>query len=248
MAEPSIEETKTLASIFTDGYNKVNGTDFVWDNERSYQPKEPFDFILYSHQKELGVQIVRAVGDGDKEYARPKRCDKVVDKLRKRLEENNFVPSISVYLNFFNPPKDDEIEDAVYWLEFFISEKAVNGWRKGYFSYDESFDGEYLKQITKWVNDIDIAPLELQKKHIRFIYGYSKREVEPLVSDDVRVVNAVNKKARLYTDVILLVDSGTMPIFDFYIPVIRNSLASSKFEEIWVVNNFITQRKAERVR
>lgn len=249
MSEHSKRETETIANIFADAYNKSNNTNFSWDDIRSYQPGEPYDFKLFSEKKELGAQIVRAVGDSNREYIRPKQCDKVVDALRKQLEANSSVPSISVYLNFYNPPKNqEEIDDAIYWLEFFIREKAVNGWRVGYFSYNDNFDGTYLKEITKWVDDIDIAPINSDKKNIRFIYGSSKKEIEPLVRDEDRVSMAVEKKSGKYNDIILVVDSGTMPISDFCIPIIKNRLSTSKFKEIWTVDNFLSHRRAERIK
>ncbi|MBU4321235.1 MAG: hypothetical protein L6246_01175 [Thermodesulfovibrionales bacterium] len=248
MAEYTFEETKRIALIFVEQYNKDNNTNFSWDDERSYQPEEPYDFKMFDGKKELGVQIVKAVADPDREFIRPNKARVVVEDLRKRLKGTN-LPSLSIYLNFENPPRTEEdTQKAVWWLDYFIQEKVKDSIKLCYFRYDASFDEQFLPKIRKFISEIEIVPIESVENHIRIIWGCSKSYPEPWLDDEQRVLIATQKKEKKYSDVILLIDSGTFPIDDFYIPLIKNSIEQSKIKEIWIVNDFMTHRMTVRVK
>lgn len=248
MAECNFEETKRKALIFADQYNKDNNTNFSWDDKRSYQPEEPYDFKLFDGKKELGVQIVRAVADPDREFIRPNRATAVVEHLRKSLE-NADLPGLCIYLNFENPPATEEdTQRAVYWLDYFIKIKVKDSTKPCFFRYDASFDDQFLPRIRKYISDIKIIPMGVDKNQVRIIYGSSKSYPEPWLDDEQRVSIAVQKKEKKYPDVVLLIDSGTFPVHDLYISIIKNSMAQNKLKEVWVVDDFATHKRAVRVK
>ena len=248
MAECNYEETKRKALIFAEQYNKDNNTIFSWDNERSYQPEEPYDFKLFYGKEELGVQIVRAVADPDREFIRPNRATAVVEQLRKSLG-NADLPGLCIYLNFENPPATEEdTKKAVYWLDYFIKIKVKDSIKPCFFRYDARLDDEILQHIRKYISDIEITPMGVDKNQVRIIYSWSKSYPEPWLNDEQRVLIAVQKKEKKYTDVVLLIDSGKSPVHDLYIPNIKNSMAQNKLKEVWVVDDFVTHKRAVRVK
>jgi hypothetical protein len=247
MAEYSKVETKTVAEIFAEAYNKLNSSDYSWNNEKSYQPGEPYDFKLYESKKELGVQLVRAVADADREFIRPNRVQAVIDSLKKSLDEKG-LPPLSIYMNFVHPPEnDDELDEIIFYLELYIEHKSDSS-RTGYFMYHASFDDQFLPKIRKYINNFEISPRVDGKKNVLLAYSSSRDYPEPWLDDQQKVSIAVQKKEKKYHDIILLVDSGTFPVDDEYISMIKDSLATSKIAEIWVVNNFASHRGAVKVK
>ncbi len=255
MAEPNKAETFQIAKIFLEAYNEKNNSDFHWDNDSSYQPKNAAygDFILFdSHtKKQLVVQLTRAVADPDREFVRPKQASLVVEPLRLGLESQNF-NAVSIYINFENQPSNgDEAKELVYWLDFIISHKITNSLRPNIYSYDKSFDAQYIRKIEKYVSELIISPIEQieQKGYVSVAYGYSKEYPEPWLDDEQRVSMAVKKKeANDLSDCILLVDSGHSPIHEFYIQLIKKQLEDSNLNEIWIVDNFSSSRRAFQVK
>lgn len=248
MAEYSKEQTEQVASIFLEQYNQENGTNFIWNDDKSYQSEEPYDFKLFDNKRELGIQLIRAVDDPDREFIRPGRSNLVIDPLIKDLEEAN-LPAIHVYLNFHNPPETKEdIKKAIYWLDFYIREKVSNSLGPVYFAYDPSFDDHYLPRITKYISHIRISPRKGPQGHVEMMFGWAREEPQSWTNDDKRVLNAAKKKETKYPEVILVIDSGHSPISDFCIPPIKDSLTKTELKEVWVVDNFATHRRAFRVK
>lgn len=247
MAEPSPTEIKQLAQIFADAYNNERGASFSWDETRSLIQEEPFDFKLFDGKKVLGVQLVRAaVADPDKVYARPEYAQRVIDRLLPKLKDAN-LPPLLVYINFPNPPKkQSQIDDTVFWLEQVITRSCLN--KLNYFTYEKVFENTFLKDILEFVDEISIEPNPYRTQGITFITMTSKRTLEGSLDDEQRVVGAVRQKEKKYTDVILLVDAAHSPVDDIYIPQIKSSLSQSRMKEIWVVNNFLNDQRAIRVK
>ena len=255
MSEPSQAETQQVAEIFATAYNKKNATHFQWNDKLSYQPKNKAygDFILYdSHtKKQLVVQLTRAVADPDREFVRPKQASLVVEPLRQGLEQQNF-DAISIYINFENQPSNKEqAKKLVYWLELIISQKIKSSIRPSYYTYDKSFDSQYLPRISAYISELIISPIGQvdQKGYISVSYGYSKEYPEPWIDDEQRVSAAVKKKeASDLSNCVLLVDSGYSPIHEIYIPLIKKQLTDSKIDEIWIADNFLSPRRAFQVK
>jgi hypothetical protein len=252
MAELHEGYAKKLVQIFLAEYNKQNKTSFLWIEDKSYLPKDKpyFDFVVFDKDKELGIQHTFAVADSEREFARPNAASKVVNPLRKVLEENPRVPSLSLHLNFHNPPrKSEDIKEAIYWLEFFVTQKVSHPIGLSYFDYDSSFDDEYLPRIKKYIDDITIRPL-LQltnEKHISIGYGWSKRIPEPWLDDAQRVSMAIDKKEKDCKDVLLLIEVGT-PSVPFYVERMKEYSKTKDMKEIWIAEPFLGKEKAERIK
>jgi hypothetical protein len=240
---------KIVANIFIEEYNRANKTQYKWIDEKSYQPGGKTDFCLFDSSNRLDVQLTRATADPVREFIRPGLSGKVVEEVRKYLERDK-LPPISVYLNFSNPPKNaKDRDDAIYWLHYYLAQKVSSSIGLTYFSYDNSFDSQFLPQILKWVSDINIWSVSGEKGYARIAYGWDKdQKPEPWPGDDVRIIQAVEKKKGLPEDIILLIDSGWSPISDYYIQPIVDSVSKSKIKEIWVVENFSQRERAYRIK
>jgi hypothetical protein len=237
-----------LALIFVEEYNKDNGTNFTWIDNKSYEPGEPYDIVLFDGNEKLGLQAVRAVADSVREFKRPKWADAVVSLLVERFKAVKPRHGVIIDLNFHDPPKNDkDAKTLAYWLEFLIREKLKRE-RLSYYTYDARFDDHYLPHIKDYVSEIRILPDKGRGKSVCFITGASEGFPKPWLDDMQRVVIAVQSKQKKYTNVILLVDSSSFPVDDYDIPLIKEALAEMKFPEIWIVNNFSSNRNAIRVK
>jgi hypothetical protein len=248
MPEHTLEKTKEIAQIFSKQYNLENNSNYQWIDNRSYQPGEPYDFKLFDNDKEIGIQLTRAVADEVREFIRPKLAGEVIKGLLASLKQSG-LPPLFIYLNFHKPPKKKEdIKEAVYWLHFFITQKTINATRANYFNYHSHFDDQFLPKIKEYVDQIEISPRP-DKQGIEIMFGWSKGFGEPWLDDEQRVLKEVKKKEIKYTDIILLMDSNSFPISDFYISIIKESLVNSKIKEIWLVDNFqMPKSRAVRVK
>jgi hypothetical protein len=253
MAEPSIIYSRLLVEIFLKEYNKQNKTSYKWLDDKSYQPKDKpyFDFIVYDGKNELGLQHINAVVDPEREFKLPKASRKVVDPLRKSLENNPNIPSLSVHLNFHNPPfKDDETSGAIFWLEYLITHKISTSLGLGYFNYDAGFDEQVLPNVRKYINDIEILPYrgKTKGKCISISYSWGKEKPESWPNDAFRIIQAVEKKEKECRDIILLIESGWSSVNEAYIPEIVERLKPKKMKEVWIIETFLGREKAVRVK
>jgi hypothetical protein len=247
MAKYKKTEAKELARVFADAYNKANRTNFIWIDHESYEPEEPYDFMLFDNDAELGLQAVRAVADPVREFIKPKKADAVVRLLLERFNTVKPRQGLVVYLDFHTLPKNNEAEKLAYRLEFLIREK-VKRERASYYAYDAKFDDHYLPYIKNYVSKIRILPNNKGDTNVHFITSTSEEFPIPWLDDVQRVTAAVQNKQKKYSNVILLVDSATFPIDDYYIPLIKEALAEMNFPEIWIVDNFSSKRRAFRVK
>lgn len=132
------------------------------------------------------------------------------------------MPGLCIYLNFENPPATEEdIKKAVYRLDYFIKIKVKDSIKPCFFRYYVSLDDELLQRIRKYISDIKITPMGVDKNQVRIIYGCSKSYPEPWLDDEQRVLIAVQKKEKKYHGIVLLIDSGTFLVHDLYIPTIN---------------------------
>lgn len=250
MSEQPFEEMKSLATIFVDQYNINNGSNFQWSDERSYQPGEPYDFKLFQGTGELGVQVVRAVADQVREFINPKKAAAIIEPLRIELEKSR-LPAIFISINFHNLPQNKKGEEnVIFWLQEFIRHKARISSSGSYFSYSDD-DDCYMEHIKKHVSDINIMPHPNTEAGIGVVtFGYSESEKIPesWPNDEMRVITAVAKKENIDPNVIILVDSGTFPVDDFYLPLIKDGIFVSKRKEIWLVDNFTSRKRAIRIK
>lgn len=252
MAELHEEYAKKLVTIFLQEYNKRNKTSYSWIEGKSYQPKNKtyFDFIVFDGIKELGIQHTFAVADPEREFARPNATRKVIDALKTRLQNNPRVPSIFISLNFHNPPrKTADTEEAIYWLDMFITEKVSNPISLNYYSYDSSFDDQFLPQIKKFVDDIQIKPLlsPREEKNISLGYSWSKQPAEPWMNDFGRVKLAIDKKEKECADILLLIEVG-IPTADFYLKEMKEYAKTKNMKEIWIVEPYLGREKAIKIK
>ncbi len=253
MSEPSKEETQQIAKIFSEAYNLINKTNFKWESTFSYQPKSypDCDFILIDDatKKALGVQLTKAVADPDREFVRWKNADKVISPLKKRLEAQN-LPPISIFINFENQPKtNEEISKLIFWLDHIITQKSSYSLGSYFYTYEKRFDDQFTFKIKNFVSKLSIRPIENEKPgKINMMWMTAKEEPEPWLDDEQRAMKAIDNKERKGLSSILLVDSGTRPIDDLYIPMIKKSAAGSKIDEIWILDNFSSIKRALRIR
>ena len=248
MAEYTLSQTKRIAELFCEGYNKANNSKYSWDDNLSYQPEEPVDFRLIDGNLKIDVQVTRATADPEREFILPNLSGKVVEEVRKMLEKDN-LPPLSLYVNFHNPPKTKkDVADAIFWLHYIISHKVSSSISPAYFTYDNSFDSQFLHEITRFISDINIWPTDGENGYIRFGYGWGGEIPKSWPGDDQRVIEVVQKKKKLMDGVILLVDSGWSPISDYYIQPIIEGVANSKLKEIWIAEDYSSQRRIFRVK
>jgi hypothetical protein len=247
MAEPTNEEKEQLATIFATAYNRENATSYKWEDEKSLTPEEPYDFRLFEGQRVLGVQMIRgAVADTDKAYARPKYATKVVDQLRAVLQTRE-MPSVDIYLNFPNPPKKREQTDLLAQdLADFIYTCSLK--ELPYFADEWSEDETFPSTIKDYVSDVSIASLPDGIVGFRITFSWASGKLEGAFDSEQKILGAVRRKEGKYDQVILLIDSVSWPVEDGEIPFIRDALVGSPIKEIWVVNNFVGNQKAMRVK
>lgn len=245
MSEYNFKETESIAEIFLKGYNSINNTEFKWDAKKSYQASEPYDFTAFYGKEKLGVQITRAVGDANKEFIRCLKANKIIEELEKQLEKEGVMP-ISIYLNFSKLPNKVDFKKVVYWLSFIIKQKVSDDPKLTYFSYNRDFDDKYLKNILEFVSCISISPINDRKDKSIFAYGFS--DSPKLPDTQTRVISVIEKKAKKYSDVILCVDSGAYPIDNIRISAIKASLVEIDVEEVWIINDFLGNKNAIKVK
>lgn len=252
MAEHSEAETKELAEIFSQGYNKQHKTNYSWVDGKSYVGKNGIadDFVLFDGKKSLGVQLTRAVENQERDFIRHRNADRVIAMLLESLKEWG-ANHLYIHINFEHQPQEEEqARQLAYWLNFFIREKSKRGSRElNYYTYDASFDNQFLKRITSYVSDFRILPSPDRDGAV-VGWSTSKEYPEPHLDDEQRVTAAVAKKAERYQDksVTILVDAFKSPIFDFYIPLIEESVKDLKVGEVWIVENFIGNQRVIRVK
>jgi hypothetical protein len=247
MAEPTNEEKELLATIFATEYNLENATSYSWEAERSLIPEEPYDFKLFEGGQVLGIQMVRgAVADPDKAYARPRYATKVVDQLRAILQTKE-MPSVYIYLNFPNPPKKrEQTEQLVQDLANFIYIHSLK--ELPYFADEWNKDDVLPSQIKGYVSDLSIEPRPDGITGFRISFSWASGKLEGAFDSEQKILGAVKRKEGKYDHVILLIDPVNWPVEDGEIPFIREALAGSPIREIWVVNNFVGNQKAIRVK
>lgn len=240
-------ECKAVTEIFINQYNLENSTNYAWVEGESFQPGEPADAMVKDLQtgKKLFLQLTKAIANPEREIVRWKKAEKVIWELKKKLENNN-LPAISVHLNFENQPKKkEEVGGLIFWLDTIITHKVNDAINLSYFAYDKSYDSQFIKEISEYISQLIIFPIKGQKHgEVVMAWGTSKEYPEPILDDEQRMSLAIGKKSTAdLSGHILIVDAGTMPINDYYIPVIMASLPESKAEQIWVVENFAQPHK-----
>jgi len=247
MAEPTNEEKERLATIFATEYNRENATNYRWEDKKSLIPKEPYDFKLFEGGRVLGVQMVRgAVSDPDKAYARPGYATKVVDQLRTILQTRE-MPSVYIYLNFPNPPKKrEQTERLAQDLAEFIYTCSLK--ELPYFADEWNKDDAFPATIKDYVSDLSIEPCRDGITGFWISFSWASGKLEGAFDSEQKILGAVKRKEGKYDHVILLIDPVNWPVEDGEIPFIREALAGSPIREIWVVNNFVGNQKAMRVK
>ena len=209
------------------------------------------DFLLTDRttNKTLGIQLTKAVADPDREFIRWKKANKVIYPLKKRLEGQN-LPAISIFINFENQPKtNEEISKLIFWLEHIITQKSSYSSGPYFYTYEKRFDDQFTAQINNFVSKLTVRPIENGKPgKISMMWMTAKEEPEPWINDEQRVMKAITNKERKGLSSILLVDSGTRPIEDFYIPTIKKSATGSTIDEIWILDNFSSVRRAIKIK
>lgn len=243
----NIKECKEITEIFTYQYNLENSTDYTWIEGESFQPREPADAMVKDTQtgKKLFLQLTKAIADREREIVRWKKAEKVIWELKNKLENNN-LPAISVHLNFENQPKKkEEIEGLIFWLDMIITHKVNDAINLSYFTYDKSYDNQFIKEISGYISQLIIFPIRGQKNgKVVMAWGTSKEYPEPILDDEQRISLAIRKKSIAdLSGHILIVDSGTMPISDYYLPTITANVPRTKADQIWVVENFTPPHK-----
>ena len=247
MAEPTNEEKELLATIFATEYNRENATNYRWEDKRSLIPEEPYDFKLFEGGQVLGVQMVRgAMADPDKAYARPRYATKVIDQLRAILQTKE-IPSVYIYLNFPNPPKKrEQTERLAQDLADFII--TCSREKLPYSVNEKDTDGSFPAKIKGYVSELSIDPRSDGMTGCRISFSWGSGKLEGAFDSKQKILGAVKRKEGKYDHVILLIDPVNWPVEDDEIPIIKDALAENSIKEIWVVNNFVGNQKAIRVK
>jgi len=247
MAEHTNEEKKMFANSFASVYNNENGTNYRWEDEKSLTPEEPYDFKLFDEGRVLGVQMVRGVvADTDKVYARPGYATKVVDLLRTILQTKEML-SVCIFLNFPKPPKKrEQIEQLAHHLAEVIYTCCLG--ELPYLANEENFDEPFLSTMKDYVSEIHIELRTDGETGFQVSFGWSSGKLEGAFDSKQKILGAEKRKRGKYDHVILLVDPVNWPVEDYEISSIKNALVGSPIKEIWIVNNFVGNQRAIRVK
>lgn len=232
------DEIKRYAEVFAEGYNSANGTSFVWDDEKSFEPGEPFDFKLYEGKNELGVQHRRGVESEDRDFKRPKWAAQLVALLKEKFKAAG-ISGYDVFLILHTPvSKSDEQDKLAFYILEFVSLKIAKGKSTAIYELDDA-DDWLLVPIKQWVSQLTIHETP-EHEGVSFGYGTWPKEPEPLLDDAQVVINAVNDKINKYRDpsIILLITSVSLPFSDFYVDEIKSRLQDMPIDEVWLADMF----------
>lgn len=247
-------EIKRVADIFVEQYNKKNNTSFSWTTDSvCFEPGEPYDFQLIDGDKKLLIQVTRPDSYDLREYVFPNKCEAVISKINKRLYQKKYKEHC-VYLNFYNPPKnEDEINELSYWLEWFVENKINEDETK--FSWNLE-DDNYIEKIKPYISEFEIKK-QPNYDRVIFTFGWHPKEPKSWRYPDETIVQAVFKKEKKYIkqgykidQMILIVISRPFPIIDapYYVNSIKSSIKSTGFKEVWLVDDFLNNENCVQVK
>ena len=247
MAEPPISYARRLAEIFLSEYNKDHDTNFQWIDEKSYKGKDgDVDIILFDDKEELTIQHTRAVADPIIEYVKPSKIWNTLKLLEEQLIARPEIPPIHIMISMHNPPstKEETVLLSI-WLTQLIEEKTISE-SLSLYKYDKD-DEAILPYISKHVSWLNILPmLPEDGKKIGFSYGSSEEKIKNMLTDAQRIIQAISKK--LNSKHLLLVEAGSWGVYESQIEEIVEYSKTTKLKEIWVVEPFLQQERAFRVK
>ncbi|MFC1704038.1 hypothetical protein ACFL1E_04580, partial [Candidatus Omnitrophota bacterium] len=189
-------------------------------------------------------------------YARPRNAGLVIEKLKKALETANTNNPYSIFLNFCEVIPSKQIEDLALQLADYVILKCIQlDNRDGLsFSFDFDFDMSELNCFKDFISQIEINRIEREskekKRYFSIMWSASKKAPEGWLDDEQATMTAIEKKTKRYSgsesDLVLLLEARNVPVDDYYIPLIKKSAKKReiKFKEIWVVNNFVGDKRA----
>jgi hypothetical protein len=233
MAEPSPEHIKQLSDLFCKTYNKLNGTEFVFDGIESEQNEA--DFYIRDKSNKISIQHSR-IPSMENFFKSSAQTAIVNDKLLEMGDRLNLKCSVSMVFEHV-PKTEEEINRFVRHILIFLSTHTkLEGSLLRFRKHD---DLKLLSGIFDYLSEFKI--ISTGDNTFSIYIGNKDWSLERKIDDSVDYfLQEIMLKDQSYypsNNLIILFEIDPLPIISITLEELRKKCSGIKFNcrEIWQI-------------